>query len=95
VKPLKKNRSRSYTRHQRERVILKKSYIFHHIWGNDLTEYRNGKESPLRVGKWAKGKVHCSCKMCKFEKHFNIEQEKYKEKKRVMKKEITDFLLEQ
>lgn len=86
------NRSRSYYRHQRERAINRKIYIFHHIWGNELTEYKNVKEIPLRVGKWSKGKVHCSCKICKYEKHYKIEKAKYKEKKRVMKEEINEYL---
>lgn len=92
MKPLKKNRSCSYYRHLRMRAIKRKSYIYHHIWGSDLTEYRNGIMIPFRVGKWSKGKVHCSCKMCKYEKHFNIEKEKYKAKKMAMQKEMDEYV---
>lgn len=48
-------RSKSYRRHQRDRVINHKSYIAKHImyW----TEFTPGR--------FDKGKVHCSCPLCR------------------------------
>lgn len=63
-KPNKKNRSKSYQRHQRDRVIAKKVYIYTIVMGNELIEYRNGHDFPHFRGRFAKGKVHCSCWMC-------------------------------
>lgn len=53
MKPYKKNRSRAYFRHHRQRVIRRKSTIAKHIgWYSRFSGY------------FAKGKVHCSCSMC-------------------------------
>ncbi|MBP1966431.1 hypothetical protein [Paenibacillus aceris] len=49
-----KNRTRAYYRHHRKRVIYRKSKIAKRIgWFEDC------------VGKFAKGKVHCSCHYCR------------------------------
>lgn len=74
-----KNRSISYYRHQRERAIKRKEFIAKYIlhW-----------ENPPARGKWHKGKIHCSCWMCKFEKHFNIPKASIKAKKDAMVLEI-------
>ncbi|MFC0413889.1 DUF2691 family protein [Cytobacillus solani] len=53
VKPHQKNRSRSYYRHHRNRVIQRKIKIAKQLeWQSRFTGY------------FAKGKVHCSCWMC-------------------------------
>lgn len=92
MKPRTTNRNRSYYRNHRERAIKRKVHVFQNIWGIDLIKYENGIEIPFPVGRWSKGKVHCSCKMCKYEKYYNIEKTKYKEKKRLMEEEIEEFL---
>lgn len=56
------NRSRDYYRFQRERVIKRKMSILAFQMGKDYSELFY-KEHP--VGKLAKGKVHCSCRMCR------------------------------
>jgi len=84
-------RNRSYYRHHRERMIVKKVYIFTVIMGNELVGFKNGEYYPFITGKYSKGKVHCSCKMCKYHKHYKIEQNKYKHKKALMKKEIDEY----
>lgn len=76
------NRSRSYYRHQRLRVIAKKVYIYTVAWGNDLN---------FAEGIYAKGKVHCSCKMCKYEKHYGIEKLKVQAKLLAMQEEMDEF----
>jgi len=90
----KLNRSRDYYRHHRERAIARKVHIYTNIMGNDLMEYRNGRDFPTFRGRFSKGKVHCSCKWCKYEKHYDLEKEKYKAKKNQMKKEIEEYVSE-
>lgn len=91
---MEQKRSRAFTRHQRNRVIAKKVKIFTQFWGNDLTQIYNNTLSPFPVGKWSKGKVHCSCKLCKFDKHFKIPKEKEKAQQKWMKKAIDDYFIE-
>lgn len=86
-----KNRSKFYYRHQRERVIAKKVYIYTVVMGIELIDYRNGRDFPHFKGRFSKGKVHCSCKMCKYEKHYNIPKHTHQSKWNAMKKEIEDF----
>ena len=52
MKPHQRNRSRSYYRHHRRRVIQRKLKIAEHGWHVRFP------------GQFAKGKVHCSCWMC-------------------------------
>ncbi|WP_342560206.1 hypothetical protein NSQ95_02675 [Psychrobacillus sp. FSL W7-1457] len=79
-----KNRSKSYTRHQRERAIQKKIGIVRNVFNGD----DNGvKYTPVR-GKFNKGKVHCSCWMCRYEQHLGVPKAKYQAKWHAMKKEI-------
>jgi hypothetical protein len=78
----KYNRSRSYYRHQRTRVIAKKVYIHTKINGNVVL---------FPEGVYAKGKVHCSCKMCKYEKHFKLIKAKEESKLIAMQKEVEEF----
>ncbi|AEO93361.1 gp99 [Bacillus phage G] len=86
-----KNRSLDYYRHHRKRIIARKVYIFTHIWGNELFEYENRDYKPFPIGKYSKGKVHCSCKVCKYDKHFEIKKHKVKSKEQAMKQEIDDY----
>ena len=82
-----KKRTRAYRRHQRTRAIAHKLYIIKHIqfWDNDMLTKKH-------IGKLAKGKVHCSCNMCKFEKHYEIEHHKYKSYRKVAEEEIKDYV---
>lgn len=54
MKPHHKNRSRAYARHQRQRVIQRKTKIA-------IKKY---DWIPDKPGRYAKGKVHCSCYWC-------------------------------
>ncbi|GAB6491002.1 hypothetical protein OA45_01337 [Bacillus sp. UMTAT18] len=51
---MKFERTRAYTRHQRQRTMRRKMNIAKHTWGY----------TPEIAGIFAKGKVHCSCGMC-------------------------------
>ncbi|MEW4285278.1 hypothetical protein [Priestia koreensis] len=53
MKPNHKNRTRSYYRYHRRRVIQRKTRLAEHT----------GWHVPS-VGYFAKGKVHCSCCLC-------------------------------
>lgn len=79
-----RKRTRAYYRHQRNRAIARKKRIFSMYW-------RNG-EPWFPVGKWNKGKVHCSCKLCRYEQYHGIPKLKYAMKEKWMKQEIDEFL---
>lgn len=60
---MKHYRTSAYRRHQRRRVIQRKLRIVRHAWflmTEDMTEVVGGR--------FAKGKVHCSCGMCTMHK---------------------------
>ncbi|MEK4091704.1 hypothetical protein [Viridibacillus sp. FSL H8-0110] len=78
-----KNRSKAYTRHQRERVIQRKWAIL-----KDVLQ-RENEYMPAR-GTLSKGKVHCSCRMCRYEQYHGIPKTKHKAQWEAMKKEIDD-----
>lgn len=57
LKPTTKNRNAAYYRHNRYRTInRKKNILAGRIW-----KYKYD-------GMYSKGKIHCSCKMCNFDK---------------------------
>ena len=54
-------RDRGYYRSQRERTIRRKKNLLHGIGGQDyVLSWTRGAE-----GRLAKGKIHCSCPMCR------------------------------
>ena len=55
------NRSRAYRRFQRKRAIYHKSMILRDYWKLNDADYW----TPGRYGYLSKGKVHCSCWMCR------------------------------
>lgn len=71
-KPTNKNRNASYRRHKRKVHIQRKKKILKEIY-----HYKGCDFSKKQIGFLDKGKVHCSCKICKYEKHFNISKKKY------------------
>lgn len=80
-----KNRTKAYFRHQRERIIRRKWAILKNVI---LLENHH---MPVR-GKLSKGKVHCSCRMCRYEKYHSIPKNKHKAKLKEMKQEIDDYV---
>lgn len=54
-------RSRAYARTQRRRAIHHKAMILRDYWHENGSEYWNAK----RIGALDKGKVHCSCPICR------------------------------
>lgn len=79
-----KKRSKAYTRHQRGRIIRRKWMILQVILQLEA-EYM-----PVR-GILSKGKVHCSCKICRYEQYYSIPKAKHKAKWVAMQKEIDDY----
>lgn len=78
-----KNRSKSYIRHHRERIIRKKLAILKHV------HQMEDRFLPVR-GTLSKGKVHCSCRLCRSEQYHGIPKAKYKAKWRAMQQEIDE-----
>lgn len=78
-----KNRSKAYNRHQRERSIKRKWVIL-----KDVLQ-RESDSMPVR-GTLSKGKVHCSCRLCRFEQYHGISKPKIKARWKAMQKEIDD-----
>ncbi|MGE7023788.1 hypothetical protein [Solibacillus cecembensis] len=76
-----KNRSKSYTRHHRERIIQKKWAILKNVFQME------NEFLPVR-GSLSKGKVHCSCRMCRYEQYHGIPKAKYKVNWRALQEEI-------
>lgn len=86
-KPKKVNRNRGYYRHQRKRAIKRKLHIL-----KNIKNYEDDYVTAKTVGQLNKGKVHCSCPLCRFEKFYNIEHYKYKSMEKENKKEINNYL---
>lgn len=89
-----KNRNRATTRHQRRRVIQQKLYVVRNVWGRDE------KESILHPfivhpGKLAKGKLNCSCRMCKYDKHYQIPKSTVVSKLELMQQEVDEYWTEE
>jgi len=68
-------RTRSYRREVRNKTIARKKRICRAIyWGSAPKLY----ESPepgywYKVdGRYAKGKIYCGCKMCKYSRHYGL-----------------------
>ena len=72
-------RTRSYIRYQRERIIRRKWAILKDV-------YQLEKESMPTRGTLSKGKVHCSCRMCRYEQYHGIPKAIWK----AMQQEIDD-----
>ena len=50
---------------------------------------REDEHMPVR-GTLSKGKVHCSCRMCRYEQYYAIPKAKHQAKWKAMQKEIDD-----
>jgi hypothetical protein len=85
-KPNNKNRNKAFIRHHRNRIIKNKTYIAISIynWSKDFLDKRH-------AGKFDKGKVHCSCKMCRYEQINGIERFKNTIKITSLKQEVKDY----
>lgn len=71
-------RDRAYLRNQRRRIINKKYHIREFTWGKEFTKeyYENNPK-----GKLSKGKIHCSCSMCRKKSYDEI---RHRDKKKLL-----------
>jgi hypothetical protein len=56
------NKNRAYYRHHRERVINRNSKLAKQFYGDGYYKY---------PGQFSKGKIHCSCGMCRIKTRYN------------------------
>ncbi|WP_155592302.1 hypothetical protein [Lysinibacillus cavernae] len=80
-----KNRSKTLIRHHRERIIRKKWAILKDVM---LLE---SQYMPVR-GTLSKGKIHCSCRMCRYEQYHKIPKAKFQAKLKAMEQEIDEYV---
>lgn len=80
-----KNRSKAFKHHQRQRIIQRKLYV--------LMQVRLDEDMPVK-GVLDKGKVHCSCRMCRYEQFHHIPKPKVKAKWLALQQEIDETLAE-
>ena len=79
-----KNRTKADIRYHRERSIRRKWAILKDV-------FQLEKQSmPIR-GTLSKGKVHCSCRICRYERYHGIPKAKYKAIWKAMQQEIEDW----
>lgn len=81
------NRGRNYNRFQKHKTIKRKVFIL-----KNIKKYQEEFFCDRNIGKLAKGKIHCSCKLCKFSKHYKFKKPKIKQKISIMNKEIAHYL---
>ncbi|QST00987.1 hypothetical protein IMZ31_05290 [Pontibacillus sp. ALD_SL1] len=87
-------RSQAYYRHHRNRVIQRKLDIVKNVWGavdGDGNEDHPWAKEPGRLDK---ARMNCSCKMCKYEKHYDVPKASLKSKWDVMGQEIEEYFKE-
>lgn len=77
-------RNRAVRRHFRKRAIKRKLSIVKATFFTD--DFSN-----VVAGKYSKGKVHCSCRMCRYEQFHGIEKSKFAAKLRVMNQEMKNY----
>lgn len=58
-----KVRDRAYYRQMRHRAISRKKAISRHVYGMDWYK---------KDGQYSKGKIHCGCGICKYDKKYGI-----------------------
>lgn len=86
------DRDMFYLRNEREKAIKRKEKIVKNRFNEEFENFRNSQQKGYVRGKLNKGKVHCSCGMCKYEKHNAIEKPRIKAKKLTMQNEIDEYV---
>ena len=68
-------RTRSYRRDVRNKTIARKKRICRAIYGGSPHRLYETPEPGYWYkvdGKYAKGKIYCGCKMCKYSRHYGL-----------------------
>lgn len=86
------DRNIEHRRNQRERSIKRKEKVIKTSFGTELEDYRNSHNKGYVRGKLDKGKIHCSCRMCRYEKHHKIEKSTVKAKHDFMGQKIDEYI---
>ena len=61
-----KNKTQAYYRYQRHRTIQRKVHLLKHLRDSEFIEvYIEGDMKDTYFGKLSKGKIHCSCPLCR------------------------------
>lgn len=76
------NRTRSYRREVRNKEIARKKRICLEIMGHDWYKHD---------GQYSKGKIHCSCKMCKYSRHFGLPTIRDEREKSIEDEALKDY----
>ena len=75
-------RDRAYLRKVRKKAIHRKKNICHDVYGFDW--YKND-------GMYSKGKIHCSCPLCKYSKVYDLSTHKMDIENLKVKDALNDY----
>ncbi|MFS0781216.1 hypothetical protein [Bacillus sp. 1P06AnD] len=67
-----KNRSRAYVRHQRNRIIRSRFKMYFNHFDEPLEELLPTIHYLREPGRLSKYNLSCNCKMCKHNKHYDV-----------------------
>ena len=87
-------RTRSYRREVRNKTIARKKRICRSIYGGSPHRLYESPEPGYWYkvdGKYAKGKIYCGCKMCKYGKHYDLPTLRDLREREVTNEAIKDF----
>ncbi|MBO5388910.1 MAG: hypothetical protein J6A59_12365 [Lachnospiraceae bacterium] len=87
-------RTRSYRRDVRNKTIARKKRICRAIYGGSPHRLYETPEPGYWYkvdGKYAKGKIHCSCKMCKYSKHYGLPTVRDLREREIERDALKDF----
>lgn len=87
-------RTRSYRRDVRNKTIARKKRICRAIYGGSPHRLYESPEPGYWYkvdGRYAKGKIHCSCKMCKYSKHYGLPTVRDLREREIERDALKDF----
>ena len=76
------NRTRAYRREVRNKAIRRKKRIRHEVYGYSWYPHD---------GQYSKGKIHCSCAICTYEKTYDLPRLSDRKDKEVIKSAMDDY----
>ena len=87
-------RTRSYRRDVRNKTIARKKRICRAIYGGSPHRLYESPEPGYWYkvdGRYTKGKIHCSCKMCKYSKHYGLPTVRDLREREIERDALKDF----
>ena len=88
-------RTRSYRREVRNKTIARKKRICRAIYWGSAHKLNESPEPGYWYkvdGRYAKGKIHCSCKMCTYSKYYGLPTVKDLKEREIFREALEDFL---